>query len=394
LNMVNNIDYLEPRITIKRDVFLKDTFGEDVVVSSLKLLPEEIEKRNTKEVCASPIQLRYEWKYCSNLTLIDTPGISIQDTETTSERTKIIIEICKVPQRWILFVESAADWDSIKVFEFLKKIDLTSSRTIIVFNQFFRQLSKFSNQNDLSQYLTKKPSDIKCFFTSLFPSMIRDECLSKPELLAKYVVQAWKRDMDTLEALKFDKRDNNFIGIGSVRTYILELSWKSLKDMIPELKKQLSSAKKTSSETLKKLQEQLLGLDFGKLRSLISNYVADWLQVIVHLMDGSSEGNAQITGQTEEEENIASEIGNWPGYKHSIPTNSETIRSFEEKLYGGPQFERMLIAFRMVMSRREITEIRADELEEAIALTIKEGYHISGNTDRSNAIAKVIYAYH
>jgi len=54
----------------------------------------------------------------------------------------------------------------------------------------------------------------------------------------------------------------------------------------------------------------------------------------------------------------------------------------------------MLIAFRMVMSRREITEIRADELEEAIALTIKEGYHISGNTDRSNAIAKVIYAYH
>jgi hypothetical protein len=44
------------------------------------------------------------------------------------------------------------------------------------------------------------------------------------------------------------------------------------------------------------------GLDVTKLRSITSNFVADWLQVVVQLIDGSTEGNPGLNGQTVDEE--------------------------------------------------------------------------------------------
>jgi hypothetical protein len=40
----------------------------------------------------------------------------------------------------------------------------------------------------------------------------------------------------------------------------------------------------------------------------MSNFVADWLQVVVQLIDGSTEGNPNINGQTLEEEDVAGSI--------------------------------------------------------------------------------------
>ena len=86
--------------------------------------------------------------------------------------------------------------------------------------------------------------------------------------------------------------------------FLLETSWKSFKDLIPDLRKQIGVLKKTSADHLKQLEDQLSSSEVSNLRSAVSNYVADWLQVVIQLIDGSTEGNPSFNGQTLEQENI------------------------------------------------------------------------------------------
>jgi len=76
LNLINNPKYDKPKITIKRDHVIKGTdFDHDVSVS-LADLPTELLKRNKlPKPTEEPIYVLYEYKYCCNVTLIDTPGL-------------------------------------------------------------------------------------------------------------------------------------------------------------------------------------------------------------------------------------------------------------------------------------------------------------------------------
>jgi hypothetical protein len=59
------------------------------------------------------------------------------------------------------------------------------------------------------------------------------------------------------------------------------------------------------------LEKQLSGLDSSKLRSIGSNYVVNFLQIVERLIAGTSEGNPAVNGQTlEEEKNAHGNISN------------------------------------------------------------------------------------
>lgn len=89
--LINNLDYEQPRVTIKRDSTLSE-FDHDVEVP-VDSLPEAIASRNKyglfltklffyantytsyRSISEEPIFVHYEYKYCLNMTLIDTPGL-------------------------------------------------------------------------------------------------------------------------------------------------------------------------------------------------------------------------------------------------------------------------------------------------------------------------------
>jgi len=110
-------------------------------------------------------------------------------------------------------------------------------------------------------------------------------------------------------------------------------------------------------------------MDVVKLRSITSNYVADWLQVLVQLIDGSTEGNPALNGQNLEEEDSA--FGEWMDYRnHFIPVNptNATIKNWEMKLYGGQQFERMMNVFNFITHHSDIFAITMKDVEDAVAV--------------------------
>lgn len=87
-----------------------------------------------------------------------------------------------------------------------------------------------------------------------------------------------------------------------VVNYLRELHWRTYKDVLPELKKQITSLRKIANDNLRKIQDQYGALDVFMLRTMASNFMADWIQAIIQLIDGSNEGNLQSNGQTWEEE--------------------------------------------------------------------------------------------
>jgi len=124
---------------------------------------------------------------------------------------------------------------------------------------------------------------------------------------------------------------------------------------------------------LKKLQEQHQGLDSTKLRSQASNYAADWLQIVVNLIDGSTEGNPILNGQTLEEENLDYEVLDWFNYRHEsieIRATKDQMRDWDNKLYGGHQFERMILLFKCIVNQEGLSKISSQEIDEAVVLAV------------------------
>lgn len=147
-----------------------------------------------------------------------TTFLIIWNLQTDLYRAKLAIELGRATHRTLLFVEESNDWDHVEVMDFAKKMDSGFARSFFVFTKFHEQVSKFSNQTELSQYFSKKPGELKlgkkrrltfveckCFFLSL---------LNQPTRLAsiqadKYpdrLYQAYRRDISDLEKLKFDRR--------------------------------------------------------------------------------------------------------------------------------------------------------------------------------------------
>jgi hypothetical protein len=122
---------------------------------------------------------------------------------------------------------------------------------------------------------------------------------------------------------------------------------------------------------IKGLELQLATLDSSKLRSIASNYVVNFLQVVERLIAGTSEGNPSVNGQTLEEERNAHGEGDWMDLYHrpiQVEPEEWKISYWDNKLYGGQQFERLLAEYRAVVDRTRIPEITMDDVATAAGI--------------------------
>jgi len=169
----------------------------------------------------------------------------------------------------------------------------------------------------------------------------------------------------------------------------------------------LTNSKKISTDALKKTKDQLVGLDIQKLRSLTSNYVADWLQTVSQLIDSEEVMNPTY-GQSLEEEYENSSLENWTTFDGDVvPVSSfkYRIRNSDLRLFGGPQIERLLSVMKIIISNPDNFKVdlkdydvilKSNSLENAlnsashlIIHKSKSYYHsVEQLCNRANAILK------
>lgn len=369
LNIVNNLDCAEPRITLKRDSALHGQgFDRDMPVT-LETLAGELTKRFSKEG-RDPVFVQYEHRSSTNMTFIDTPGIPDEDSAEYESAVEAALAIAKPTNRLLVCVEEANDWTKIRMIKILKQVDPDLSRTLFAYTKFNSQLSLFNSLTAVNRFLGGIVPDTKTFFVSLPSTKVRQK-QTTAEAYQEKVWQASRRDMNNLETLQYDKRYERNIGIHALRKYLLNRIWKSYQEGVPEILKCLRVRKQVTQRNLQSLTSQGQTLDALKLRQIANNYCVEFLQTIERLIAGTSEGTPTVSGQTLEEEKGAQGDVEWLDvYNHTIQFDAEKwgVPFWNSHIYGGQQFERLLAEFKAVCDHTEISEVSLDDVATAAGI--------------------------
>ncbi|EFA84098.1 dynamin like protein [Heterostelium album PN500] len=365
LQFVNNTECETPKITIKRDGFIKE-FDHDVVIP-IEQLNDTITRRNTA-ITEEPIYIMIEAKNTLNLTLIDTPGLVAEGTADQAKIDAIVNSILRPTHRLIVAVEACGDWSNMTMLSFVKRVDPELSRSTFVFTKFFNIIQDFNSTRSVNRFLAGTMSEIKSFFVTIPNHKIRAR-FSEPANFQEKLTQAYKRDMNALEQLQYDKRYERNIGVHPFRRYILNITWKYHQDAVPRILKHLRSKRQSAESSLSDLQKQSASLDSTMLRAVASNYTVTFLQITEKLLAGTSEGNPSVNGQTlDEEKQQQGDGGDWVDlYNRPIKFDAEEwgIPYWNSKLYGGQQFERLMGEFKAVCDNTKITEVTLDDVATA-----------------------------
>jgi hypothetical protein len=141
------------------------------------------------------------------MTFIDTPGL-LDDDETDAtkeERDSLVLQLSKPTHRLIIAVEQTRDWSSMSINNFVKKVDPELTRTTFVYTKFNTHLQSFTSTREVNKFFSQILPDIKTFFITLPSDGVRSKFV-KVDDFQKKVFQAFRRDVNTLEQLQFDKR--------------------------------------------------------------------------------------------------------------------------------------------------------------------------------------------
>lgn len=353
----------EPRITLKRDVIHSVSGSDRDLQVTFDKLPSELGKRMAK-VGKEPIFVQYESKSHTNMTFIDTPGIPDEGSADYDKILKIVTQLAKPMNRILICVEEASEWSKLRMPKIIKTVDPDLSRTIFAHTKFNTQIQLLGTLSLVNKYLSGVIPDTKTFFVSL-PSLKVRRKQTTDETYQEKVWQAYKRDMNHLEQLQYDKRFERNVGIHSLRKFLLNKIWRSYQDRVPEILKCIRAKKTETEATLKSLKAQSDELNTSKLREIANGYCMDFLQGIDKLIAGTSEGLPLINGQTLEEEKYSQGDFEWvDSYNHTILFDAEkwNIPYWKSKVYGGQQFERLLAEFKAVCDRAEISDVSLDEI--------------------------------
>ena len=146
-HLTNNSQCEEPKIVFKKN----KNVDFDIKVSSVKQAEYEISTR-TIDFSKEPIHIMFEYKYCLDCILIDTPGIPILPPfQNMSEINEIIEYYVSKPERTLIVVEEAIEWESISdsIIQFVKRYDPFFNRTIFVNTKFNSYLQSCNTPRDL-----------------------------------------------------------------------------------------------------------------------------------------------------------------------------------------------------------------------------------------------------
>ncbi|MCO5604932.1 hypothetical protein L7F22_059107 [Adiantum nelumboides] len=129
------------------------------VAEAIKLRTKEHLKKERTVVSLKPIVMRIEYAYCPNLTIIDTPGFVLKKGEPENTLEDIIMSMVRTlaePQpRLLLFLQqSSVKWCSSLWLDFIRSVNPSLRRTIIVISKFDNRLKEFGERWEVDRYLS------------------------------------------------------------------------------------------------------------------------------------------------------------------------------------------------------------------------------------------------
>lgn len=372
--------------------------GENGVENELSLedLQEHIESENRRlhaegGFWSKDIMAKIEYKYCPNLTIIDTPGlISAAPTRrnaglVAAARAVEALVRQKMEQKdyIILCLEDQSDWSNASTRKLVLDVDPDLRRTVLVSTKLDTRIPQFSCAGDVELFIRPPPERISGnvlsggpFFTSV-PSgrvgNVRNAVFRTNDHFREMVTQQENNDVASLE-MKLDRKLDTFerahIGVSQLRQFLEKLLQRryleNVPTIVPVLEKEHRAADGKLSETMRELDE----LNAGKLQERGRAFYTAFLSRLPQLMRGSLTAPPARFGETLSDEHVrgGAFIGEQNPTLAALNAATVKVPNADMRLFGGAQYHRALEEFRLVVGNVTCPPVNKEDIVNACGM--------------------------
>ncbi|KAM5574756.1 dynamin-like protein ARC5 [Rosa sericea] len=380
---------------------------------SLQDIQAYIEAENMrleKEPClfsAKEIIIRVEYKYCPNLTIIDTPGLIAPAPGPKNRALQVQARAVEALVRAkmqhkeliILCLEDCSDWSNATTRRVVMQIDPELSRTVIVSTKLDTKIPQFARSSDVEVFLSPPTCMLDgCilgdspFFTSVPSGRVgfgHDSVYRSNDEFKQAISVREKEDVASLEeklGRSLSVQERSRIGVSKLRSFLEELLQKRYMENVPLIIPLLEKEYRSATRRMNEINQELSTLDELKLKEKGRLFHDMFLTKLSLLLKGTVVAPPDKFGETLQDERtnggafVSSDGLQFP---HKLIPNAGM------RLYGGAQYHRAMAEFRFVVGGTKCPAITREEIVNACGV---EDLHDGTNYSRTACVIAVAKA--
>ena len=407
LHMKYNSGCIQPQCYL-----LTEEFGEQDV--SLEELQDYIESENARldlegQFWSKEIVVRIEYKYCPNLTIIDTPGLISAapgkrnaGLQNSSRQVEAMVR-AKMEQKEyiILCLEDSNDWSNATTRRLVMAVDPTLRRTVVVSTKLDTRIPQFARPQDVEMFL-RPPSRLleptmlggSPFFSSVPSGRVgnsRDAIFRSNEHFREAVAEREALDVAELEARlgrRLERAERARIGVGQLRRFLEHLLQRRYLENVPTIVPVLEREFRSASQKLEETQGELNDLEAEKLKEKGRIFRESFISKLGLLLRGTVSAPPDRFGETLTDEHIRG--GAFIGPDGSpIGIDDTKLPNAHMRLFGGAQYHRAMAEFHAGIGGMSCPDISREEIVNACGI---DDFHDGVNYTRTACVIAVAKA--
>lgn len=380
---------------------------------SLQQIQEYIEAENMRlerdpcQFSTKEIIIKVEYKYCPNLTIIDTPGLIApapgRKNRALQGQARAVESLVRAKMQHkefiILCLEDCSDWSNATTRRVVMQIDPELSRTVVVSTKLDTKIPQFARSSDVEVFLSPPACTLdgfilgdSPFFTSVPSGRVgpgHDSVYRTNDEFKQAVSIREVEDVASLEeklGRSLSKQERSRIGVSKLRLFLEELLQKRYMDSVPKIIPLLEKEYRSTTRKLNEINQELSTLDEVKLKEKGRAFHDLFLTKLSLLLKGTVVAPPDKFGETLQDErtNGGAFVGtDGLQFPHKLIPNAGM------RLYGGAQYHRAMAEFRFVVGGTKCPPITREEIVNACGV---EDIHDGTNYSRTACVIAVAKA--
>ncbi|KAL8536116.1 hypothetical protein ACS0TY_011662 [Phlomoides rotata] len=364
-------------------------------------------ERETYQFSSKEIIIRIEYKYCPNLTIIDTPGLiapaPARKNRALQAQARAVESLVRAKMQHkdfiILCLEDCSDWSNATTRRVVMQIDPELSRTVVVSTKLDTKIPQFARASDVEVFLSPPASTLdglmlgdSPFFTSVPSGRVGSGHESVYRSNDDFKQAISLREMEDKSALEeklgrtLSKQEMSRIGVSSLKLFLEELLQKRYMDSVPLIIPLLEKEYRSTTRNLNEINLELSTLDGVKLKEKGRAFHDLFLTKLSLLLKGTVIAPPDKFGETLQDERVNG--GAFIG-TDGLSFPQKLIPNAGMRLYGGAQYHRAMAEFRFVVGGTKCPPITREEIVNACGV---EDIHDGTNYSRTACVIAVAKA--
>ncbi|KAH7575632.1 hypothetical protein JRO89_XS02G0172100 [Xanthoceras sorbifolium] len=386
------------------------TMAHEKSLQDIQAYIESENMRLERESCqfsAKEIIIKVEYKYCPNLTIIDTPGLIApapgRKNRALQGQARAVESLVRTKMQHrefiILCLEDCNDWSNATTRRVVMQVDPELTRTVIVSTKLDTKIPQFARSSDVEVFLSPPACTLdgfilgeSPFFTSVPSGRVGTGHDSVYRSNEEFKQAVFLREMEDIASLEeklgrsLSKKERSRIGVSKLRLFLEELLQRRYMDSVPLIIPLLEKEYCSTARKLNEINRELSTLDEAKLKEKGRVFHDLFLTKLSLLLKGTVVAPPDKFGETLQDERING--GTFIGtdgllFPHKLIPNAGM------RLYGGAQYHRAMAEFRFVVGGIKCPPITREEIVNACGV---EDIHDGTNYSRTACVIAVAKA--